>query len=1127
MCVCLSCVDFTCTHHAPHDRRRLPVWSHLHTRTHTHTHPCLPCVGSHAHSCTHTHTRTHPSCGGKRSPDYARVPQTPTLHTVYPHHVPLPASPAHTLSPAPHSASSNTIFFSETSLSGAASSSSVAAAASSSRPLLSSCPSINARETLHRELFEACMDLLSRYTHGMCSSVPRKNPFADFIIDRETATTWFVGQSLITIAVSHCAAKAVDRGLCRKCADICSSARVKARKETPTPASDVDSDSAASAATAGQATVACADSGSRSATVDGCVGSRLSDQRRRHQSAMDSRRVAAKPKSRAFDDIHLESVGSGSGSAAGLSFLSSSSQGDGCTCWCQGWAEVTERRPTGKTSFMVRIENALNLPCYAASSSSSSSTACDSSYAGLVRFYDPRSLAPVAQGRRETAHQTSSDPGAGSPAALMQRSHAASSVATSSTNQGREAGAVLPPPPDSADSGITSAGSSFRRTSSSPEMEHNRLKQFEEAEVEEAKEARDDDQTLGQSPTKGLARTVSLGKAEMSQRPASSSPSAGNPVTRASSFSSKGKLSSCCLAESESSLSSPISKVPSEAALSGATTAATGTSMTSSSGSWSRGANKKSLTISLEDASSVSTRYSNGGTSCSPSPAAGVPSPTKSSCKQSPKSPPPPGDQVAGLMSQSDSQTCVQGGRQREASGGGGVGHSGSSSPASQRERSHTFSANTLNKKPGSYGGSQAGAGSSVFAYAGHASAALHAAGHAHRHPSLQQRHSSLLHHHHPDTHTKATGLSPSFFFLRLFYNPSFSHYHHQHQQQAHQHESEAPILLPSGSESFAARNIRLLDLLTPFETHKIGVIYVAPGQRTRDEILRNEHGSLRYQAMLAKIANLVRLKDVDQQVCFIGGLDNDSDLDGKYAYCWADHLTQVVLHVATLMPTKERDPSCNDKFRHIGNDFVWIVFNESGSPFCRTTVFVSPSLSPQSPSPLTPAPFLSCMWIQNEKVPFLKVCIVVTPLDCGINSVEVHAEQEADRIPGLPDSFQITDHNLSLYVRQIAIHANLAFRQQFETAKRSPADCLPFVSNWVERLRHMKRLKSKLASSHVSGSPAADFESSASSSGGAGGSASHGHRPRSLTTATRDMIVNPIDGPDSEYPDDFTTFTG
>ena len=38
-----------------------------------------------------------------------------------------------------------------------------------------------------------------------------------------------------------------------------------------------------------------------------------------------------------------------------------------------------------------------------------------------------------------------------------------------------------------------------------------------------------------------------------------------------------------------------------------------------------------------------------------------------------------------------------------------------------------------------------------------------------------------------------------------------------------------------------------------------------------------------------------------------------------------------MTFHVATLMPSHEKDPKANKKKRHIGNDFVAIVYNNSG----------------------------------------------------------------------------------------------------------------------------------------------------------------------------------------------------
>ena len=51
---------------------------------------------------------------------------------------------------------------------------------------------------------------------------------------------------------------------------------------------------------------------------------------------------------------------------------------------------------------------------------------------------------------------------------------------------------------------------------------------------------------------------------------------------------------------------------------------------------------------------------------------------------------------------------------------------------------------------------------------------------------------------------------------------------------------------------------------------------------------------------------------------------------------------SQVIFHVATLMPTKASDPACTNKKRHIGNDYVTIVYNDSGQDYQMNTIRVS-----------------------------------------------------------------------------------------------------------------------------------------------------------------------------------------
>jgi tuberous sclerosis protein 2 len=258
---------------------------------------------------------------------------------------------------------------------------------------------------------------------------------------------------------------------------------------------------------------------------------------------------------------------------------------------------------------------------------------------------------------------------------------------------------------------------------------------------------------------------------------------------------------------------------------------------------------------------------------------------------------------------------------------------------------------------------------------------------------------------------------------------------------------------------------------------------------------------------MLQNIGNLIRLTDIDSSTCFIGGLSAQNGEDGKFAYCWQDNLTQVVFHVATLMPTRERDPKCNDKIRHIGNDHVCITYNDSG---------------------------ISCPSITGKSIiggQLIKACIVITPLEYHVNKVEIQADQQVLKIMGHNEPFMISDQFLPLYVRQIAIHANLASQVQ-PRAGQSADGSSPYVSNWVERLKQLKRIGVKakecaLGTSHP-------FNSSQEHVGhGAQGrsrsntihAGSTMSSSNSSTMSTMSSSEHDFNNEDKVLPDDFTLY--
>lgn len=108
--------------------------------------------------------------------------------------------------------------------------------------------------------------------------------------------------------------------------------------------------------------------------------------------------------------------------------------------------------------------------------------------------------------------------------------------------------------------------------------------------------------------------------------------------------------------------------------------------------------------------------------------------------------------------------------------------------------------------------------------------------------------------------------------------------------------------------------------------------------------ILSNEHGSYRYTEFLTGLGKLIELKDCQPDKVYLGGLDVCGE-DGQFTYCWHDDIMQAVFHIATLMPTKDVDKHRCDKKRHLGNDFVSIVYNDSGEDFKLGTIKVSKGL--------------------------------------------------------------------------------------------------------------------------------------------------------------------------------------
>ncbi|XP_069590695.1 tuberin isoform X4 [Ranitomeya imitator] len=264
----------------------------------------------------------------------------------------------------------------------------------------------------------------------------------------------------------------------------------------------------------------------------------------------------------------------------------------------------------------------------------------------------------------------------------------------------------------------------------------------------------------------------------------------------------------------------------------------------------------------------------------------------------------------------------------------------------------------------------------------------------------------------------KVPGIDPSFVFLQLYHSPFFGD------------ESNKPILVPN-TQTFE-RTMKLLDGIPSYDTHKIGVLYVGEGQIGNERaILSNEHGSYRYTQFLTGLGKLIELKDTQPDKIFLGGLDGQGGDDGQFTYCWHDDIMQVIFQITTFMPNNEIDPYRCNKKRHVGNNFVNIVYNDSGEFYKLGTL----------------------------KGQFNFVDVNIQPLDCDSNLVTLQCRKDMEGLVDTSVAKIVSDKNLPFLARQMALHSNMA--SQVHHSRSNPTDIYP--SKWIARLRHIKKMRPKI----------------------------------------------------------------
>lgn len=262
-------------------------------------------------------------------------------------------------------------------------------------------------------------------------------------------------------------------------------------------------------------------------------------------------------------------------------------------------------------------------------------------------------------------------------------------------------------------------------------------------------------------------------------------------------------------------------------------------------------------------------------------------------------------------------------------------------------------------------------------------------------------------------------------------------------------HETVHIKLLENGGK--LDRSLKHLDKAPTRETMKIGVIYVGPRQKTQQEILRNSRGSPAYTRFIQQLGWQV---DLERHHGFAGGLDcNPKSLsNGKRTLYFANAHTEVIFHVVTMMPTMMEDHQQIDKKRHVGNDYVHIVWSENDT-------------HDYDPSTITSH--------------FNDVQIVIYPLRKimqGLYLVKIHSKDRVPPFGPLLSGMVVYEADLPELVRQTAMNANRVCRSQTSIYVRPYPTRKKLVDEIVDRyateFKESQLLDLMFTHSHASAGP-------------------------------------------------------
>lgn len=254
---------------------------------------------------------------------------------------------------------------------------------------------------------------------------------------------------------------------------------------------------------------------------------------------------------------------------------------------------------------------------------------------------------------------------------------------------------------------------------------------------------------------------------------------------------------------------------------------------------------------------------------------------------------------------------------------------------------------------------------------------------------------------------------------------------------------SKTVITLPQ--DDAVRRAIEAFDRTSALDSHKAGVVYVGERQTTEDRIFQNISGSPGYREFVKNLGALERLRGAAFNT---QGLDRAEDTDGEFAIVWHNKVTEVVFHVTTMMPNSD-DATTNTgrKKRHIGNNHVNIVYNNSGGMLDYETLYNI------FPGQLT---YVYIVITPSARTSFVEARTVGVTRDKRewFYAVQVVTRPDYPNVSPAVEEKVVSGASLPGFVRNLAL--NECIISLMWTPRNDSAE---YPSSWRSRLHQLRRL--------------------------------------------------------------------